>query len=242
MTESQDRTYGAVPHWQPGRPKIKARRLLLQWATSAVALYVAAMIVPGVHIEGFGGALVAAALIAVLNALLPPLIAALRLPYMLAVGFLLVLLLDALMVLVGGGPLGPHLRGERLLLGPARRSGRRRRDGDAGGAARHQRRRRVLPPRHAAHRAPLAAADGYRRAGHHLPRDRRAGAPRAAARPARRPRAGDGALDRVRLPRSLRMGDRPQLADRRLPGRAAPGLQRRHPGVPLGREGDRGAS
>ncbi len=35
-----------------------------------------------------------------LNALLPPLIAALRLPYMLAVGFLLVLLLDAAMVLV----------------------------------------------------------------------------------------------------------------------------------------------
>ena len=50
------------------------------------------------HIEGFVGAVLAAALIAVLNALLPPLIAALRLPYMLAVGFLLVLLLDALMV------------------------------------------------------------------------------------------------------------------------------------------------
>ena len=33
---------------------------------------VAAMIVPGVHIEGFFGAILAAALIAVLNALLPP--------------------------------------------------------------------------------------------------------------------------------------------------------------------------
>jgi uncharacterized membrane protein YvlD (DUF360 family) len=67
--------------------------------TSAIALYIAAMVVPGVEIRGFFGALLAAALIAVFNALLPPLIAAMRLPYMLAVGFLLVLLLDALMVL-----------------------------------------------------------------------------------------------------------------------------------------------
>ena len=55
---------------------------------------------PGVKIEGLLGAFLAAALIAVLNAVVPPLIAALRLPYMLAVGFLLVLLLDAWMVRV----------------------------------------------------------------------------------------------------------------------------------------------
>ena len=41
-------------------------------------------------------------MIAVLNAVLPPLVAALRLPYMLAVGFLLVLLLDAWMVWARG--------------------------------------------------------------------------------------------------------------------------------------------
>jgi uncharacterized membrane protein YvlD (DUF360 family) len=99
MAETNQRAYGGVPHWQPGRPRIRPRRLLLQWVTSAVALYIAALVVPGVEIEGFFGAFVAAALIAVFNALLPPLIAALRLPYMLAVGFLLVLLLDALMVL-----------------------------------------------------------------------------------------------------------------------------------------------
>ena len=102
-SDTRDRTYGAVPHWQPGRPKIRPRRLLLQWVTSAIALYIAALIVPGVQIEGFLGAIVAAALIAVLNALLPPLVAALRLPYMLAVGFFLVLLLDAAMVLVAAG-------------------------------------------------------------------------------------------------------------------------------------------
>ena len=104
MAETRAREYGGVPTWEPGRPKIRPRRLLLQWVTSAIALYIAALIVPGVHIEGFLGAIIAAALIAVLNALLPPLIAALRLPYMLAVGFLLVLLLDAL-----DGPRGRRL-------------------------------------------------------------------------------------------------------------------------------------
>jgi uncharacterized membrane protein YvlD (DUF360 family) len=55
----------------------------------------AAAILPGAHIEGFWGALVVAAIVAVLNALLPPLIAALRLPFMLVAGFLLVLIADA---------------------------------------------------------------------------------------------------------------------------------------------------
>lgn len=99
MTETNDRAYGGVPHWRPGRPKIYPRRVLAQWLISAAALYLAALVMPGVKIEGFLGAVIAALLIAVLNAFLPPLVAALRLPYMLAVGFLLVLVLDALMVL-----------------------------------------------------------------------------------------------------------------------------------------------
>jgi uncharacterized membrane protein YvlD (DUF360 family) len=90
--------YGAAVSWRPERPRLRARRLLLQWVTSAAALYIAALLVPGVEIEGAMGAFIAALLIAVLNALAPPLIAALRLPYMLVIGFLLVLLLDAWMV------------------------------------------------------------------------------------------------------------------------------------------------
>ena len=66
---------------------------------SAVALLVAAWIVPGADVKGFWGAFVAAAVIAVLNAVLPPLIAALRLPFTLVLGFLLVLVADALMLL-----------------------------------------------------------------------------------------------------------------------------------------------
>jgi uncharacterized membrane protein YvlD (DUF360 family) len=92
--------YDMKPQWRPGRPKLRLGRLALQWSTSALALYIAAFLVPGVKVDNVLGALGAATLIAVLNALLPPLIAALRLPYMLAVGFLLVLVLDAWMVMV----------------------------------------------------------------------------------------------------------------------------------------------
>ncbi len=76
-------------------PRLRFMRLLAAWVTAALAVYVAAWLVPGVHVEGPLGAFVAAAFIALLNALLPPLIAALRLPFMLVAGFLLVLLLDA---------------------------------------------------------------------------------------------------------------------------------------------------
>jgi uncharacterized membrane protein YvlD (DUF360 family) len=100
MAPSAGRDYGVRPQWRPGRPRVRPRRVLLQWVTSAAALYLAAMIMPGVTIEGPVAALLVAALIAVLNALLPPIIAALRLPYMLAVGFLLVLVLDAWMVML----------------------------------------------------------------------------------------------------------------------------------------------
>ncbi|HSD78986.1 MAG TPA: phage holin family protein, partial [Solirubrobacteraceae bacterium] len=70
-------------------------RLGIAWLVSAAALLIAATFVPGVAVEGFGGALVVAALVGVLNAVLPPLVAALRLPLTLLLGFALVLVLDA---------------------------------------------------------------------------------------------------------------------------------------------------
>jgi uncharacterized membrane protein YvlD (DUF360 family) len=69
------------------------------WLVNAIALLVAAAVVPGVHIDDFWGALVIAAVLAVLNAVIPPLLAALRLPLTLIAGFLLVLVADALMLL-----------------------------------------------------------------------------------------------------------------------------------------------
>jgi len=59
---------------------------------------VASWIVPGVDVRGVGGAFLVAALIAVLNAALPPVIAGLRLPYTVGLGFVLILLLDALLL------------------------------------------------------------------------------------------------------------------------------------------------
>jgi uncharacterized membrane protein YvlD (DUF360 family) len=90
--------YGEAVSWQPERPRFKPLRLLLSWALTAVSLWVAAAILPGVDIEGAGGALAVAAVVAVLNALLPPLLAALRLPFMLALGFLLVLAMNAVVL------------------------------------------------------------------------------------------------------------------------------------------------
>jgi uncharacterized membrane protein YvlD (DUF360 family) len=92
--------YGEAVSWHPERPKYRPLRLLLSWLLSAAALLIAAAIVPGVSVEGFGGAVVAALLIAVLNAILPPMVAALRLPFMALLGFVAVLVLDALMLIL----------------------------------------------------------------------------------------------------------------------------------------------
>ena len=127
----------------------------------------------------------------------------------------------------------------RLLLRGARRLAARRRDrGGPRGRARHQRRRRLLAARYAAHRPPLARARRHGRARHRLPRDRRARAAGAAARHARRACPRAGALGGVRLAPPRRVGDRPLVADRGLAGGAAARLQRRHPRLPLGGEGD----
>jgi uncharacterized membrane protein YvlD (DUF360 family) len=85
--------------WRPSRPKFKPLRLLVAWIVAAAALLAAAWIVPGAAVNGFLGALAAAAVIAALNAVIPPLLAALRLPLMLLTGLVLILIADALMLL-----------------------------------------------------------------------------------------------------------------------------------------------
>ena len=91
--------YGEMPTWHPVRPKIDLLRLATRWALGTASLLAATSIVPGASVKDFGAALAAAAVIAVLNAVLPPLVAALRLPFTLLLGFLLILALDALMLL-----------------------------------------------------------------------------------------------------------------------------------------------
>jgi uncharacterized membrane protein YvlD (DUF360 family) len=91
--------YGQQPTWGVGRPRFHVFRLLLAWVVSATALLGAAWIVPGASVKDFGGALIAALVVAGLNAVLPPIVAAIRFPFMVLVGFLVVLVLDALILL-----------------------------------------------------------------------------------------------------------------------------------------------
>jgi uncharacterized membrane protein YvlD (DUF360 family) len=95
--------YGEATAWRPERPRLRPLHLVFAWIVNAIALLVAAAVVPGVHIDNFWGALLVAAVLAVLNAIVPPLLAALRLPLTLVAGFLLVLLADALMLLAAAG-------------------------------------------------------------------------------------------------------------------------------------------
>ena len=88
-----------TPAWQPVRPRRRLLPLIVSWLATGVALMVAAALLPGVHIENFGGALLIAVVVAALNAVVPPVLAALRLPATLILGFLLVLIADAVILL-----------------------------------------------------------------------------------------------------------------------------------------------
>ncbi len=98
VDQAQD--YGEALTWSPESPRFRPLSFVLHWLVSGVAVFVAAAIVPHVTVERFADAFVAAALIAVLNAVLPPLVAALRLPYTLALGFIAALILDPVILLL----------------------------------------------------------------------------------------------------------------------------------------------
>ncbi len=93
-------SYGHAVTWSPQAPRFRPLRLLVSWLVAGVSVFIAAAIVPHVSVGSFSDALAAAVLIAALNAVLPPVIAALRLPFTLALGFVLVLVLDALMLVL----------------------------------------------------------------------------------------------------------------------------------------------
>jgi uncharacterized membrane protein YvlD (DUF360 family) len=85
--------------WRPEPLRIRPLRLFLFWATAAVALLAATAIAPGASIEGLGGAFLVVAVVAVLNTFIPPLVAAIRIPFTLVLGLVLVLVVDAAMLL-----------------------------------------------------------------------------------------------------------------------------------------------
>ncbi|HWH15803.1 MAG TPA: phage holin family protein [Miltoncostaeaceae bacterium] len=89
---------GGPAEWVPAPLRLHPLRVLVGWAAATVALLIAAAVLPGLQVGGLLGGVLAAAAIGVLNAVLPPLIALVRLPFALAAGFVLMLVLDALMI------------------------------------------------------------------------------------------------------------------------------------------------
>ena len=69
--------------------------MIVNWVISALAILAAGWLLPNLSVEGIGGALLVAVVIAAVNAVVPPVLAAIRLPYTVAVTFLLVLAADA---------------------------------------------------------------------------------------------------------------------------------------------------
>src|SRR3954464_3799912 len=101
--------YGEMVRWEPATPRLRVLRVVVSWVVAAASVAIAAWIVPGVDLEQTGAAFAVAALIAILNAVLPPLLAALRLPFMLVAGFLVVLAADALVLKVAGDVLSDDI-------------------------------------------------------------------------------------------------------------------------------------
>jgi uncharacterized membrane protein YvlD (DUF360 family) len=79
-------------------PSLHPLRLLVSLLVSAASVFLAAAILPRFDVGDFWLALFAALVIGVLNALLAPLVAAIRLPYTVATSFLLLLALNAVLL------------------------------------------------------------------------------------------------------------------------------------------------
>jgi uncharacterized membrane protein YvlD (DUF360 family) len=85
----------AGPVWIVQRPELRIRSLLVGWTLAAAGLLTAALLLPGLHVNGLLGAFVVVAVIGILNALVVPVVAQIRLPFTVLSGFLVVLVLDA---------------------------------------------------------------------------------------------------------------------------------------------------
>ena len=230
--------YGEPVSWEPDKPKFKPLRLLISWFLTAIALLVAAIILPGVNIVDRWDALWMAAVVALLNALLPPLLAALRLPFMIGLGFILILILNALVLLAASNLIDHSYEVDNfgwallaalvvaavsvvlsIIFGTN--------DDDTYTIQVTQ---RIARRQGGATRTNVPGIIYLEIDGLALPVLQRAMRDGSAPHMAKM-------ADRALAPAG-RVGDRPLLADRREPGRDPARLEREHPGLPLGREGE----
>ena len=214
------------------------RRMLLDWVVQAAVLFLVGQIVPGILVTDIVAALFGAVVLGLLNALVRPILVLLTLP---------------LNVLTVGPPLA---RGQRDDADARRAARARVSRSHSFGAACWRR------PHHDPHDAHLG--DPVRRPGRHVLR--RAGpppvtdsesarvaggkgllvvqidglaAPDPAQRDPGRAHAADGLLGAQRPLPPRRVGLRAAVADALEPGGDPPRHERRHPGLPLVREGAR---
>ena len=213
-------------------------RTLLTWIIQAAMLFVLGNVLPGVLVEDIGSALIAAAVIAALNALVRPLIVVLTLPLTVATFGLLSLLINTA-VIVLAAPLVPGMEVNGFLpafslaivLTVATTIVNVVLVFDEDETFYQALADPALERRAGPCRAEAARA-------RHRP-DRR---PRRADPPQRDPgrtRPADGGLGALRRARPDRVGVSAAIADLGEPGGHPARAQRRHPGVPLVREGDR---
>jgi uncharacterized membrane protein YvlD (DUF360 family) len=83
------------PAWGARRPRLTIRALLAGWTLATAGLLAAAVLLPGLRVDGIVGAFGVAAVVGILNALIVPGIARIRLPFTVLSGFVVVLVLDA---------------------------------------------------------------------------------------------------------------------------------------------------
>jgi uncharacterized membrane protein YvlD (DUF360 family) len=91
--------HGIQPSRADIKPPLRPTRLLLSLLVNAASIFIAALIVPGFDVGSFWESIFAALFIAALNAVLAPVIAAVRLPYTVATSFIALLVLNAFLLL-----------------------------------------------------------------------------------------------------------------------------------------------
>lgn len=75
-------------------------RLFLNWIVSALAIFVSAYILPGVHVASITAAFVAAVVLGIINAIVKPVLILLSLPITILTLGLFTLVIDALLILL----------------------------------------------------------------------------------------------------------------------------------------------
>ena len=112
MSASAD--FGERVQWHPEKPRWTVGRFLASWLIVALAVLLAGVVVPGFDVGGFGDALSVALLLSLFNAVLSPLLAAVRLPLPLVSGFLLMLFANAYLLLIAEEIVGGAARVKSL--------------------------------------------------------------------------------------------------------------------------------